>query len=169
MEVYPQTSEKERLETVKIGEMKVSTDRSVSLVSYALGSCIGVAVYDPVIPVGGMLHYLLPYPTSEERKKSSPLSYGSLALPAFFAELYRQGASKLRLIVKVAGGADMLGAAQGFRVGEMNWQLAEGFFREQGIKLKAKAVGGSKGRTLKLRIRDGKVSILSVLTGEVEL
>ena len=94
------------LAVVGIGEVIVSDDPHDTIVTYALGSCLGVVIYDPVARVGGMLHAMLPESSlSPEKAAVQPGRFVDTGVPHLFRACYRLGASKERLIVKVAGGA----------------------------------------------------------------
>jgi len=91
---------------VGIADLKCSNNKSDILVTYALGSCIAVAVYDPQLSVGGLLHYMLPDSTLDENKaKDCPGMFADTAIPLLFKSCYALGAEKRRMRVKVAGGA----------------------------------------------------------------
>ncbi len=89
---------------VGVADMKVSRQPEEVLVTHALGSCLGVAVYDPVARVGGILHFMLPDSSLDPAKgQSHPHMFADTGLPQLFRECYRLGAQKSRLRVKVAG------------------------------------------------------------------
>lgn len=67
---------------VGVGDMIVSNDPEDIIVTYALGSCLGVVIYDPVANVGGMLHAMLPDSTLVV-KKMRPSTPISLSIPAY--------------------------------------------------------------------------------------
>ena len=80
---------------VGIADMKVSDDPKVTLVTHALGSCIGVTVYDPVARVGGMIHYMLPESKMDHKKaKETPLMFADTGIPLLFKACYKIKAEK---------------------------------------------------------------------------
>ncbi len=80
---------------VGVGDMKVSNDPNTVLVTYSLGSCIGVGVYDPVAKVAGLLHYMLPESSLDAVKaRKNPFMFGDTGIPVLFKETYRLGAKK---------------------------------------------------------------------------
>ena len=94
---------------VGVADMKVNADGKCVLVTYSLGSCIGVAIYDPVVRVGGLLHYMLPESSLDRIKaKKNPYMFGDTGIPLLFKETYKLGAKKNRLKVIVVGGAQIL-------------------------------------------------------------
>ena len=106
---------------VSISDLKVSKNVNDVLVTYALGSCIGVAVYDPKVKVGGLLHYMLPESAIDENKaRGNPEMFADTGIPLLFRTCYSLGAEKKRMVVKVAGGASILDDANYFRIGQKN-------------------------------------------------
>ena len=92
--------------TVDIADMKVTNQPGDVLVTYALGSCLGIAIHDPLTSVGGLLHVMLPLSTIDPNKaKNNPYMFVDTGVPKLFLAAYQAGAKKERLIVKVAGGA----------------------------------------------------------------
>src|SRR5882724_8220566 len=91
---------------VGIADMAVSADPRVQIITYALGSCLGLCVFDPVARVGGMLHLMLPQGSlSPEKAAANPLMFADTGIPKLFLGAYALGAKKERMIVVVAGGA----------------------------------------------------------------
>jgi len=88
---------------VGISDIKISKSTNDVIITYALGSCIGIAVYDPIAKVGGLLHYMLPDSSLDERKaKENPAMFADTGIPSLFKACYALGAEKKRMIVKVA-------------------------------------------------------------------
>ena len=91
---------------VGVADVKVSNDPALRLITYALGSCLGISVHDPVAGVGGLLHVMLPTGTIDPAKmQAKPAMFVDSGVPLLFKECYRLGARKERMIVRVAGGA----------------------------------------------------------------
>lgn len=152
---------------VGVADMFVSADATDVIVTHALGSCLGVAAYDPQMKVGGILHVMLPQSSiNPQRAKANPCMFMDTALPAFFTELYSRGALKSRLVVKVAGGANIHGGAgDRFAIGERNFLMAKKLFWQNGVLIKAQDVGGSIARTMYLEMENGRTWLS---TGGVE-
>ena len=94
---------------VEISDGRVSGDPGEVLATYALGSCMGVCLYDPVAKVGGMLHCLLPDSSKNaESARANPFQYADSGMRKMMDGLAAKGAVKRRLEVKLAGGAKML-------------------------------------------------------------
>ena len=144
---------------VGLGEIKVTQDPSEVLTCLGLGSCIGVSAHDPVAKVAGMAHIVLPQ--SDGRDSTSP-KYADIGVPMLLQELEKHGAIQRRLIVKLAGGAQMSaakGLGDAFKIGERNNEAVKTLLREQGLKVIASDTGGDYGRTMRLFPDSGKTIV----------
>lgn len=154
---------------VDIADLQVSDDPRVTLVTYSLGSCIGVAIWDPKAQVGGMLHYMLPDSSiSPDKAKTNPAMFADTGIPRLFRSVYELGAAKSRLIVKVAGGSQLLDDKAMFNIGKRNYVMLRKMFWKNGILIDREDVGGSVSRTVRLEVDSGRVTIRN-RAGEVEL
>ena len=134
-----------RTTVVGLGAMSVSSHPGDRLITYALGSCLGVALYDPVARVGGLAHVMMPSSAMDaERARESPLAFVDSGIPALFRECYRAGAAKERLMVKVAGGATT--AAEGdydqFQIGKRNLLMLRRLLWRNEVLIYSHDVGG---------------------------
>jgi chemotaxis protein CheD len=149
---------------VGVGDMQVTAGAQDVIVTYALGSCLGITIHDPVAHVGGMLHVMLPLSTIDPNKaRENPCMFVDTGVPKLFLESYRLGASKSRLTVKVAGGASATGNGNDdyFNIGKRNITMLRQLLWKNGVLLKSWDVGGNESRTLTLDINNGEVSIRS--------
>ena len=154
---------------VDIADSQVTDDSRSVLVTYSLGSCIGVTIWDPEAHVGGMLHYMLPDSSiSPERARTSPSMFADTGLPRLFRAAYEFGAVKKRLIVKVAGGSQLLDDRGTFNIGKRNHIMLRKVFWKNGIRVASEDVGGSMSRTMRLYVDTGRVTV-SNRSKEVEL
>jgi chemotaxis protein CheD len=148
-------------QVVGVAEMKLSADPEDSLVTYALGSCLGITVHDPVARVGGMLHVMLPLSSSIDTAKAAlnPAMFVDTGVPRLFRESYRLGARKERLVVKVAGGASARDNEEDdhFQIGRNNLLMLRKMLWKKGVFLEAEDVGGRLSRTMSLDISTGSV------------
>ena len=143
---------------VGVADMKVSRDPHVILVTHSLGSCIGVAVYDPVVRVGGLLHYMLPDSNLDLNKsKKNPAMFGDTGIPFLFKSTYKLGAEKSRLRVIVAGGAQIMDQKGLFNIGKRNHTLLRKMFWKNNVMIDFEDVGGTVNRTMRLEIKTGEV------------
>ena len=154
---------------VDIADFKMSNDPGTDLVTYSLGSCIGVTIWDPGAQVAGMIHYMLPDSTiSPQKAKANPAMFADTGIPMLFRKAYELGAVKKRLIVKVAGGSSLLDDNGTFNIGKRNYVTLRKLFWKNGILIDAENVGGSISRTLRLKVATGCVTIKN-RTKEIEL
>ncbi len=147
---------------VDVADMKVSAVKGDVLVTHALGSCLGITIYDPEVHVGGLLHVMLPLSTIDpKRGKENPCMFVDTGVPKLFLECYKTGARKERLHVKVAGGACLRSEEEGdyFQIGKRNFVLLKKLFWKNGVLLRAHDVGGNQSRTLSLDIASGEVEV----------
>lgn len=149
--------------TVGMAELRVSADPSTRLVTYALGSCLGIAVHDRVAGVGGLLHVMLPLSTIDAAKaRENPALFVDTGVPALFRACYRLGAVKGRMVVKVAGGAaaGAAGDPDQFQIGKRNLLTLRRLLWKNGVMIDAQAVGGhGVARTMSLDVADGTVRL----------
>ncbi len=156
-------------QVVDIADLQVSNDPRVTLVTYSLGSCIGVTIWDPQTRVGGMLHYMLPESSlSKDKAKANPAMFADTGVPKLFRAAYELGAAKKRLIVKIAGGSQLLDDNGTFNIGKRNYVMLRKIFWKNGILIDAEDVGGSVSRTVRLNITEGTVTVKN-RSREVEL
>jgi chemotaxis protein CheD len=155
--------------TVGVADMKLCRQHHEIVVTHALGSCIGVAIYDPVACVGGILHFMLADSRiNPERAAENPWVFADTALPLFFEKAYKIGAVKSRLIIKVAGASQILDENGLFAIGKRNHTMLRKWFWEQGLLIKNEHIGGSSCRTLYLEMGSGRTWI-SINGHKIEL
>jgi len=149
--------------TVDISDAKVSADPAHVLVTYSLGSCIGVCLYNIAERTGGMLHYLLPDSSANpQRAKENPFIYADTGMEALLEKLVSTGIKKSQLRVKVAGGAQRLKiTTKTFDIGKRNYLAIRRILWENGMFIEAEDVGGCLPRTLYMSIADGSVIVKS--------
>lgn len=150
--------------------MATSNAPDGQIITYALGSCIGLSAYDPVMRIGGLIHIMLPEPgKGETQSDENPFIYASSGLPIFFDELYSLGAMKVRLELKMAGGASLFNANKMFNIGDRNIEYIQSYIKSNGFTLRALAIGGTSSRTMTTHLINGKVLLKIPGIGEVEL
>jgi chemotaxis protein CheD len=155
--------------TVEIADLKVSSNPAVVLVTYALGSCIAVMVYDPLMKAGGMIHYMLPLSeSSPEKATERPAMFADTGIPLLFHSMYSLGCKKQNLIVKVAGGGSLYDDNGHFAIGQRNYTILRKMFWKAGVMITAEDVGGTKSRTARLFVDTGRCTI-TALGEETEL
>jgi chemotaxis protein CheD len=145
---------------VGVADMVVSNDPSAELVTYSLGSCLGITVYDPVKKVGGLLHIMLPESRIDAAKAiSAPFMFVDTGVPRLFQGVYNLGAERHRVVVKVAGGAQLLDEKGIFNIGERNFLALNVLLTRNGYAIHARDVGGLSSRTLRMDLTTGKITI----------
>ena len=148
--------------TVGVASMKVSTNKGDLIVTHALGSCLGIAIHDPVACVGGLLHVMLPSSTIDPAKAAeNPCMFVDTGVPKLFQECYKANAQRKRLVVKVAGGAAFRDEDDLFAIGKRNYIVLRKLFWKNGIMIAAEDVGGTISRTMFLDIATGRTWIRS--------
>lgn len=143
---------------VGIADCRVANVPGQVLATYALGSCIGLSVYDPVVVVGGLLHFMLPDSTIDSvRGRENPYMFADTGIPLLLQTVYGKGASKRRLVVQAVGAAQMMDPRNVFEIGKRNYQALRRILWKAGILLHTEAIGGVKSRTVRLEIGTGRV------------
>lgn len=142
---------------VGIAECAVSADPGAILVTYALGSCIAVTAYDPAARVAGLLHFMLPDSSLDSaRGKDNPFLYADTGIPALLDRCIKLGAGRQRMLVRVAGGAQVLDDKGFFNIGKRNHVSMRKVMWKAGVLVHAEAVGGSLSRSVRLEVGSGK-------------
>ncbi|MDY6879078.1 MAG: chemotaxis protein CheD [Desulfatiglans sp.] len=155
---------------VGVSDMKVSNDPRSTLMTYSLGSCIGIAIYDQVARVGGLLHYMLPDSTIDQDKaKKNPFMFADTGIPLLFKAAYTLGGKKQRMKVIVVGGAQVLDQKGFFNIGKRNHMALRKIFWKNKVMIDFEEVGGTSNRTLKLAIEDGHTWLKTSGVGEREI
>ncbi len=155
---------------VGVADMKVSNKRDDSIVTYSLGSCIGLVIYDPVARVGGMLHYMLPESSIDNDKaKARPYMFADSGIPRLFKAAYNLGAVKQRLTIYVAGGAEILDQKGFFNIGKRNYMALKKMFFKNKVIIKKQDVGGNVNRTVRLEIQTGDIYVKTSGSKEVKI
>jgi chemotaxis protein CheD len=145
---------------VNISDAKVSADPTAVLVTYSLGSCIGVTLFDPVTKVGGLLHFQLPTSTLDtQRAKQNPFMFADTGFAQLLGNVTSQGGVKKRLKVRLAGAAQMLNDSALFDIGRRNHAALRKILWQNGMFIDAEHVGGNAPRTMYLAIADGSVTL----------
>jgi chemotaxis protein CheD len=140
--------------------MHVSNVADDILITYSLGSCIGLTLYDPVMRIGGMIHCMLPHSQTDKLKsEQNPCMFVDTGVTALLRSLFDRGAVRKNLIAKIAGGSNLLDDREIFKIGERNHTMVRKILWKNDILIRAEDVGGSHPRTMSLQIADGKTFI----------
>jgi chemotaxis protein CheD len=147
---------------VGISDMNVATRPGV-LITYALGSCVGVCLYDKLTGISGLSHILLP-DSSICPLDGNAMKFADTAVQALVDRMERKGASRLRITAKIAGGAKLFEGG-GLQIGERNVVAVKAQLARLRIPLLAEDTGLNYGRTVELHAEDGAVLVKTALKG----
>lgn len=139
--------------TIGIADMKMLQNDG-TLITYALGSCIGICLYDPLIKLGAMIHIMLPLNMEAGRKNT--MKYADTGLRETLRQMEAKGASRSRITAKIVGGAKMFEVSGSLgNIGQRNIESVRMNLRKEGIRLLKEDVGGSLARTLLFDVATG--------------
>lgn len=151
--------------TIKVGMADLNVCKAPNMITtLGLGSCIGIALYDPVTKIGGLAHIMLPDST-QMRNNQNIAKFADTGIEELVKRMIAAGASKQRLVAKIAGGAKMFEVSGGSsigNIGERNAEASKKKLKELGIPLKAEDTGLNYGRTVELYTETGEFRIKSV-------
>ncbi len=151
--------------TIKVGMADLNICKSPDMITtLGLGSCIGIALYDPVTKIGGLAHIMLPDST-QMRNNTNIAKFADTGIEELVKRMVAAGANKSRLVAKIAGGAKMFevsGLSAIGNVGERNAEASKAKLKQLGIPLKAEDTGLNYGRTVELYTETGEFRIKSV-------
>lgn len=155
---------------IGVSDLKVSNDLESTLITYSLGSCIGITIYDPVAHVGGMLHFMLPDSRLDQVKsRKNPYMFADTGIPPLFKNAYKLGAKKQRMRVIVVGGAQVHDQNGFFNIGKRNYMAVRKILWRNNVMIDYEDVGGNVNRTLKLAIKTGQAWIKTPGQGVMEI
>jgi len=155
---------------VNMSDMKIARAPDL-LVTRGLGSCLGIALYDPTKKIGAIAHPMLP-DIDKAKNKSNPARFVNSVINKMLEELRKEGCLKKNLVAKLFGGAHMFSFISQdsiLNVGEKNIEMAKSVFQQHGIKITAEELRGNIGRTIVLDLQTGKVRVKTISAGEKEV
>lgn len=146
--------------SVGIADMNVTKEPDV-LVTYALGSCVGICLYDPELKIAGLAHIMLPLSReaascgAENRRR-----YADTCITELIQTMTMEGASKPRMVAKIAGGAQMFSNSSGiFNIGERNVAAVKKVLGAYRIPIVAEQTGSNFGRTVYFHSDNGMMEV----------
>ena len=147
-------------ELIKVGMADYKVGRAPSiLISYGLGSCIGVSMYDPTAKVGGLLHIMLP-DSKSSRTTENPAKFADTGMPLMLKDVLALGANKSRLVAK---------ATDIMKVGQRNAETVKEILKTMGIRLIAEDTGENYGRTVQINLENGVYTVKTMVKGEKDI
>ena len=147
--------------TVGIADMKIAQGSGI-LITYALGSCIGLCFHDPRLKLGALLHIMLPL--NMEAGRAHPLKYADTGIKETLKQMEAKGASRSRMTVKIAGGAKMFEVSGGNglgNIGQRNIESVHAILKRENLRLTGEYTGGTVARTLLFDVASGQACIRS--------
>lgn len=150
-------------QVIGIGEARTATHGEV-LVTYALGSCIGICLWDEVKHYGAMAHVVLP--TQKTNGVQTTYKYVDTALPALIENMLKRGSLRHHLIAKIAGGAEMFPPInEDWRIGYQNIKMTKQLLRNEHIPIRGEDTGKHHGRTIRFHTNSGELEVHSIRHG----
>ena len=149
---------------VGIGEMAVADRPDDVIVTYALGSCVAVCLFDPAAHVAAMLHFLLPESSINTRRAlEQPAAFGDTGIPLLLDTAARRGLKKSRARVRLVGGAMVANSNSGgaLATGHRNVLAARSILWRLGLFIEGQEVGGVAARTVHFAALDGRLLVTS--------
>lgn len=146
---------KDEKQIIGIADMKMAKGTG-TLITYALGSCIGICLYDAVTKVGALIHIMLPL--NMETGRTHPMKYADTGIRETLKMMESLGASRSRITAKIAGGAKMFEISGGGSLGNVGQRNIESVYmvlKRENIKLLKEDVGGTIARTLSFDVSNG--------------
>jgi chemotaxis protein CheD len=141
------------------------------LITVGLGSCVGIAIYDKSLALGGLAHIMLP-DSSQFNKVTNEIKFADLAIPILVQDMIKKGAKLRNMRAKIAGGASMFNFADKsiiMDIGSRNGIAVKNALKVLSIPIIAEDIGGNKGRTLIFDTTSGVLSIRTVGMGIEEI
>lgn len=163
LETGADTIETQKIQqVVGLGEMALSTRDNEILITFSLGSCIGLTLYDPVARVGGLVHCMLPL-SSRDREKAArrPCMFTDTGVAKLLQAVFDLGGERKRLVAKVAGAANLHESMTSFEIGSRNHTVLRKVLWKNSVLIASEEVGGSVARTLSLDMETGKSHVRS--------
>lgn len=144
--------------TVGLGELAVDSSPG-RLVTFGLGSCVGLCLYDPIRRVGGLAHIFLPW--GDREREGQPALYANLGVERLADAVVALGGEYRRLQAKMVGGARLFAHSDTLNVGERNVEAVRNELARLRLRLVGEDVGGSRGRSLLFDLTDGRARVTS--------
>ena len=130
------------------------------LATYALGSCIGICLYDAELKIAGLAHIMLPWSKEAGAGADNPRRYADTGITELIQKMCAIGAKKYRLTAKIAGGAQMFSTnSTVFNIGERNIEAVKKVLSTYNIPIVAEETGSNFGRTVFFYSEDGIMEV----------
>lgn len=154
---------------IGISDMNIATYPDV-LATYALGSCVGICLYDKEIKLAGLIHIMLPWSRESASPVENPLRYADTGITELVKKMCESGSSPSALTAKIAGGAQMFKSSSAiFNIGDRNVNAVKTVLSEYKIPIIAEQTGSNFGRTVFFYSENGDMEIRSAVKPTVIL
>lgn len=130
----------------------MATDQPVALVTL-LGSCVAACIYDPLLGLGGMNHFMLP---GGDVNDDTSARYGVNAMELLINDLLKRGARRQRLQAKVFGGGNVLSGFHARPIGTRNAEFVLAYLEAEGIPVIARDLGDNQARKVAFFVQSGR-------------
>lgn len=158
-------------EIIKVGMADLKTCVSPDgVTTLGLGSCVGIAIRDTDIKVGGLAHIMLPDSTTIRNSYQNVAKYADTGIEELVIQMEKLGAKRSRMVAKIAGGATMFsfqGRADMMQIGDRNVQASKRKLEQLNIPILAEDTGANYGRTVTFYPETGEFRIKAVGKTEV--
>jgi len=145
---------------VGVGDVTISSERGAILSTFALGSCVGMVLFDSKNGVGGLLHFMLPFSAvAAEKSRKQPFLFADTGIQKFISMFTSMGGDLSKTKCVIAGGASVMTSSDTFKIGEKNGEAAKTVLRKMGIPVLLEQLGGFSNRSLHLDLSDGSLVI----------
>ena len=143
---------------VRMGELATSAVAGDVLVSLGLGSCIGLALFDRRTGVAGLAHIVLPASTGNAT--ASSYKFADIAVPELIERVVAAGGRRAMLEAALVGGASMFAVSNAsLEVGVRNEAAVRDLLAAQRINVVGAETGGDRGRTVRVHVGSGQVTV----------
>jgi len=157
---------------IKVGMADLQASRHPSmLTTLGLGSCVGIALYDPIKKVIGLAHIMLPS-SLQARNNSNIAKFADTGIAKLVEDMLKLGAVKGNIVAKLAGGSQMFAfnaASEMMRIGARNVASSKEALQELKIPVISEDTGGNYGRTIELYSENGKLLVKTIGHGIKEM
>ena len=155
---------------VDMADMKAMDYSSGQMTTSTLGSCLAVAIFDPVAHVAGLLRFMLPDSSIDrERALQNPFLFADTGIPLLFRRAYNLGAVKERIICKLAGASNVIDPSHFLEIGVLNHLAACQILSKNNVQVSGECVGGIAGMDLAMDMETGRIMVSQPYGGTVEL
>jgi chemotaxis protein CheD len=148
---------------IGIGGLEVRQADGGVIITHALGSCLGIAVHDPVAKVGGMAHAQLPLSAKNpERARQNPALFVDLAIGQLYDRCFALGGDRRRLRLTVAGAANITSVVNDlFNISKQNLTVLRKILWQNNLLIQGEDTGGNQPRNMTLDLATGTTAIES--------